>query len=52
LEHLVLVAITGYGQSADRLLAQRAGFDHHLVKPADFAQVLEIVQAARRPVTA
>jgi len=52
LEHLVLVAITGYGQSADRLLAQRAGFDHHLVKPADLAQVLEIVQAARRPVTA
>ena len=29
----VLIAITGYGQEDDRLRSQRAGIDHHLVKP-------------------
>jgi CheY-like chemotaxis protein len=29
----VLVAITGYGQDDDRRRSQRAGIDHHLVKP-------------------
>jgi DNA-binding response OmpR family regulator len=28
-----LVAITGYGQSSDRMRAAQAGFDAHLVKP-------------------
>ena len=35
LEHVVLVAITGYGQEAARQRSHAAGFDHHLVKPAD-----------------
>ncbi|RPI59143.1 MAG: response regulator [Lysobacterales bacterium] len=30
-----LVALTGYGQPGDRAQARRAGFDHHLIKPAD-----------------
>jgi signal transduction histidine kinase len=30
-----LVAITGYGQEADRQRTQAAGFDAHLVKPVD-----------------
>jgi hypothetical protein len=30
---ILLVAMTGYGQEADRRLARGAGFDHHLVKP-------------------
>ena len=30
-----LVALTGWGQHHDRALALRAGFDHHLTKPAD-----------------
>ncbi len=46
LEHVVLVAITGYGHAADRLLTQSAGFDHHLVKPADFTLLQGILQAA------
>jgi len=29
----ILIAITGYGQDDDRLRSQRAGIDHHLVKP-------------------
>ena len=28
-----LIALTGYGMSADRAKAERAGFDKHLVKP-------------------
>lgn len=34
-----LVALTGYGQPGDRDEARRAGFDHHLVKPADWQAV-------------
>jgi CheY-like chemotaxis protein/anti-sigma regulatory factor (Ser/Thr protein kinase) len=34
-----LVALTGYGQPDDRDEARRAGFDHHLVKPADWNEV-------------
>jgi hypothetical protein len=32
---LVLVALTGWSQPEDRRRSQEAGFDHHLVKPAD-----------------
>ena len=31
----ILVAVTGWGQERDRREAREAGFDHHLVKPAD-----------------
>ncbi|MBB3224890.1 ATP-binding protein [Pseudoduganella umbonata] len=31
----MLIAITGYGQARDRLEALEAGFDHHMVKPAN-----------------
>src|SRR5688572_17481414 len=34
-----LVALTGYGQPDDRDEARRAGFDHHLLKPADLETV-------------
>ena len=40
---MVLVALTGYGQAADRQRANEAGFDHHLVKPADFDEVEKIL---------
>jgi len=32
---VVLVALTGWGQEADRRRAAEAGFDHHLTKPVD-----------------
>ena len=32
---VLLVAITGWGQDADRLRSREAGFDLHLVKPVD-----------------
>ncbi len=35
LDHIRLIALTGYGQQQDREAAREAGFDHHLVKPFD-----------------
>ena len=32
---MVLVALTGWGQHEDRRRSKDAGFNHHLVKPAD-----------------
>ena len=43
LKNIVLVAMTGYGQDTDRQRSLEAGFDHHLVKPADFDQVQKIL---------
>jgi PAS domain S-box-containing protein len=34
-----LIALTGYGQDTDRERSRRAGFDLHLVKPVDLAQI-------------
>ena len=48
----VLVAMTGYGQEADRLRSREAGFDHHIVKPADFDELQRIVASVCECVTA
>jgi two-component system CheB/CheR fusion protein len=40
---LLLIAVTGYGQPEDIERARQAGFDHHLVKPADPAAVLALL---------
>ncbi|QDV73536.1 CHASE3 domain-containing protein [Botrimarina mediterranea] len=34
-----IVAMTGYGQATDRETALEAGFDEHMVKPADISQL-------------
>jgi CheY-like chemotaxis protein len=39
-----IIALTGYGQPADRARAREAGFDHHLTKPADPDALLQLVQ--------
>jgi two-component system, chemotaxis family, CheB/CheR fusion protein len=44
---LVLVALTGYGREEDRSAARAAGFDDHLVKPAEI-ETLEGVLANGR----
>ncbi len=43
LQKVVLIAMTGYGKDSDRQLAQEAGFDHYLVKPARFEQLQKIL---------
>jgi PAS domain S-box-containing protein len=40
---VTLVALTGWGQEEDRWRAKEAGFDHHLVKPAEIDAVEEIL---------
>lgn len=34
---LMLIALTGWGQEEDRRRTSQAGFDHHLLKPADIS---------------
>ena len=46
----MLVALTGYGQSEDRERARQAGFDRHLVKPADLSELLGILAKVRERV--
>ena len=43
LGNVVLVAMTGYGEASARQLSREAGFDHHLVKPADFKKLYDIL---------
>jgi PAS domain S-box-containing protein len=51
LHDIVLVAVTGYRPAADQLRMQEAGFDHYLVKPADFEKVREILAAVTEKAT-
>ena len=44
-----LIAMTGYGQEADRQRSQGAGFDHHLVKPVDPAKLQELLGTFCKP---
>lgn len=45
LEHLPLVALTGYGQPRDRQRSQAAGFFAHLVKPVGLDAIGELLRA-------
>jgi CheY-like chemotaxis protein len=50
--HLVLIALTGYGQAEDRRRALAAGFDVHLTKPVvpeHLARAIADAAAARGP---
>jgi signal transduction histidine kinase len=42
---LKLVAVTGYGQAADRDRSRQAGFDAHLVKPVDLDDLAGVLAA-------
>jgi two-component system CheB/CheR fusion protein len=42
-----LVALTGWGQEQDRRRSREAGFDHHLVKPAEVDDILRILEESR-----
>jgi len=37
------IALTGYGQAQDKVLARGAGFDHHFVKPVDLAALRAVL---------
>ncbi len=47
----LLIALTGYGEAESRQRSAQAGFDVHMVKPADVDRLLALLadpQAARR----
>jgi CheY-like chemotaxis protein len=41
---LKLIALTGFGQIADRERSRAAGFDHHLVKPVQTSDLLRLLE--------
>lgn len=43
-ERLPLVAITGYGQASDHARVMAAGFNEHLVKPLDAANISKLIE--------
>ena len=42
-DSVVLAALTGYGQERDRQKSKAAGFDWHLVKPVEIAQLKDLL---------
>lgn len=44
LRDLVLIAVSGFGNDDDRQRSRAAGFDHHLVKPADPAFIESLLR--------
>ena len=44
--NVFLIALTGWGQAEDRRRTREAGFDHHLVKPADPAELRKLLARA------
>jgi len=43
---ILLIALTGWGQEEDRQRSAAAGFNHHLVKPADIEQLRQLLSVA------
>jgi ActR/RegA family two-component response regulator len=41
--------MTGYGQAADKLAAQQAGFDAHIVKPASADKIMRALYGKPDP---
>ena len=42
---VVLIALTGWGHDEDRRRSKEAGFDHHMVKPADPVMLERVLQS-------
>jgi PAS domain S-box-containing protein len=43
-----LIAVTGYGTDEDKRKARHAGFDHHMVKPANLQTLIGIIESSPR----
>jgi CheY-like chemotaxis protein/anti-sigma regulatory factor (Ser/Thr protein kinase) len=43
-----LIALSGWGQEADRARAEAAGFDAHFIKPADIEPLLTLLESFHR----
>jgi CheY-like chemotaxis protein len=47
LKEVLIIAVTGWGQEEDKEKGKQAGFDHHVVKPADSATLMQLLSGAR-----
>src|SRR5438105_10926262 len=45
----MLIAITGWKKPSDRILARLVGFDHHLPKPFEAKDLLDLLDASSGP---
>jgi PAS domain S-box-containing protein len=43
-EDMTLIAMTGWGQTSDRMKSKEAGFDEHLVKPVDPRALMRLLK--------
>jgi PAS domain S-box-containing protein len=48
-QQMLLVALTGWGQETDRARSDDAGFNSHLVKPVDIAEIQRVLARKRAP---
>ncbi len=46
--NVMLIAMTGWGQEEDRRRSQKAGFDYHLIKPADVGALETLLTSVGR----
>jgi signal transduction histidine kinase/CheY-like chemotaxis protein len=44
----MLIALTGWGQEEDRRRSKEAGFDHHVTKPVEFADLQKLLMETDR----
>lgn len=42
-ENILIIAVTGWGQQEDRRKSAEAGFDVHMVKPVDLAELMNVI---------
>lgn len=47
LEHVHIIALTGWDDSESRALTSRTGFDHHLTKPVQLPELFAALEAGR-----
>src|SRR5262249_20675565 len=48
-KNALLICISGFGREKDRRESRAAGFDHHLLKPINWTELLQLVEQRTGP---
>ena len=48
MQDVLIIAISGWGQAEDKARGKLAGFDHHIVKPANSEELQKLFSGVRR----
>jgi DNA-binding response OmpR family regulator len=43
---VMIVALTGWGSPEDRRRTNEAGFDHHFIKPVEYASLMKVLDGS------